>query len=87
VVAAPLAKKVNMLETNSAGKNSAMHLDEEMRLRPISAQTVRFAPALYAATLFLSALLLFAIQPMFAKMVLPRIGGAAAVWSIALVFF
>ncbi|WP_369722047.1 spermidine synthase [Bradyrhizobium sp. LLZ17] len=37
--------------------------------------------------LFLSALLLFAIEPMFAKMVLPRLGGAAAIWSVAMVFF
>jgi hypothetical protein len=64
-----------------------MHLDDEMDLRPISARAARFAPALYPAALFLSALLLFAIQPMFAKMVLPRIGGAAAVWSVAMVFF
>jgi hypothetical protein len=64
-----------------------MHLDNEMDLRPTSAQTAHFAAALYSATLFLSALLLFAIQPMFAKMVLPRIGGAAAVWSVAMVFF
>ena len=56
-------------------------------LRPTSARTAHFAPALYSATLFLSALLLFAIQPMFTKMVLPRIGGAAAVWSVAIVFF
>src|SRR5437773_4640759 len=70
-----------------SARSNAMHLDSEMDLRPTSAQIARFAPALYALTLFLSALLLFAIQPMFAKMVLPRIGGAAAVWSIALVFF
>ena len=42
---------------------------------------------LYAATLFVSALLLFSIQPMFAKMVLPKLGGAPAVWSVAMVFF
>ena len=64
-----------------------MHLDNEMDLRRTSAQAARFAPALYAATSFLSALLLFAIEPMFTKMVLPRIGGAAAVWSVAMVFF
>ena len=64
-----------------------MHLDDGMDLRPTSARTARFAPALYPAALFLSALLLFAIQPMFTKMVLPRIGGAAAVWSVAMVFF
>jgi hypothetical protein len=45
------------------------------------------APALYGATLFASALLLFVVQPMFAKMVLPRLGGAPSVWSVAMVFF
>jgi hypothetical protein len=64
-----------------------MHLDNEMDLRPTSARAARLAPALYSAALFLSALLLFAIEPMFTKMVLPRIGGAAAVWSVAMVFF
>lgn len=43
--------------------------------------------AVFTATLFVSALLLFGVQPMFAKMVLPKLGGSAAVWSIALVFF
>lgn len=64
-----------------------MHFDDRVNLRAISARTVRFAPLIYPATLFLSALLLFAIQPMFAKMVLPRLGGAAAIWSVAMVFF
>ena len=36
----------------------------------------RLTPWLYAVTLFVSALLLFSIQPMFAKMVLPKLGGA-----------
>ena len=46
-------------------------------------------PALpvYGAAIFLSAALLFAVQPMFTKMVLPRLGGAPAVWSVAMVFF
>jgi hypothetical protein len=51
------------------------------------AMAVRLTPLLYAATLFVSALLLFSIQPMFAKMVLPKLGGAPAVWSVAMVFF
>jgi hypothetical protein len=51
------------------------------------AVAVRLTPWLYAATLFVSALLLFSIQPMFAKMVLPKLGGAPAVWSVAMVFF
>ena len=47
----------------------------------------RLAPGLYGITLFFSALLLFAVQPMFTKMVLPRLGGAPTVWSVAMVFF
>ncbi len=37
--------------------------------------------------IFVSAALLFAVQPMFTKMVLPRLGGAPQVWSVAMVFF
>ncbi len=51
------------------------------------ATDARLLPWLYALTLFVSALLLFSIQPMFAKMVLPKLGGAPAVWSVAMVFF
>jgi hypothetical protein len=60
-------------------------------LRPAAAVSpggwLRMGSPLYAATVFVSALLLFAVQPMFAKMVLPRLGGAPAVWSVAMVFF
>lgn len=41
----------------------------------------------FTATTFLSALLLFSVQPMFAKMVLPLLGGAPSVWAVALCFF
>jgi hypothetical protein len=47
----------------------------------------RLALPLTAATLFLSAFLLFSVQPFFAKLVLPRLGGSPAVWSVAMVFF
>jgi hypothetical protein len=43
--------------------------------------------AVYVAAIFLSAALLFAVQPMFAKQVLPRLGGSPSVWSVAMVFF
>ena len=39
------------------------------------------------AAIFLSAALLFAVEPMFTKMVLPRLGGTPQVWSVAMVFF
>ncbi len=42
---------------------------------------------IYAAAIGLSAFLLFSVQPMFAKMVLPTLGGSPSVWSVAMVFF
>jgi len=42
---------------------------------------------LYAATIFLSAFLLFQVQPLIAKIILPWFGGSAAVWAAALLFF
>jgi SAM-dependent methyltransferase len=44
-------------------------------------------PTLFAATLFLSAALLFLVQPMIAKMILPLLGGTPAVWNTCMVFF
>src|SRR5947209_16797317 len=41
----------------------------------------------FTAAIFVSAALLFMVQPMFTKMVLPRFGGAPSVWSVAIVFF
>jgi SAM-dependent methyltransferase len=42
---------------------------------------------LYAATIFLGAFLLFLIEPLIAKLILPWFGGSAAVWATCLVFF
>ncbi len=44
-------------------------------------------PVVFIATIFLSAALLFFVQPLFAKMVLPEIGGSPAVWTTAMLFF
>ena len=41
----------------------------------------------YTVTIFLSALLLFSVQPLVAKMVLPVLGGAPATWAVSLCFF
>ena len=48
--------------------------------RPIS-------PALFAATIVLSAFLLFQVQPLIAKLILPWFGGSAAVWTSCMLFF
>jgi hypothetical protein len=42
---------------------------------------------LFSMTLFVNAALLFAVQPMFSKMVLPMLGGTPAVWNTCMLFF
>jgi len=41
----------------------------------------------YAITIFLSAFLLFQVQPMIAKFILPWFGGTASVWTTCMLFF
>ena len=43
--------------------------------------------ALCASTIFVSAFLLFLVQPLIARQILPWFGGSAAVWTLCLVFF
>jgi predicted O-methyltransferase YrrM len=45
------------------------------------------AMTIYALTIFTSAFLLFLVQPIMAKQILPWFGGSAAVWTTCLVFF
>lgn len=52
-----------------------------------SAARNRLVLVVYTLAIFVSALLLFSVQPLFTKMVLPRLGGSPAVWSVAMVFF
>jgi hypothetical protein len=42
---------------------------------------------LFSMTLFVNAALLFSVQPMFSKMVLPMLGGTPAVWNTCMLFF
>ena len=64
-----------------------------LRDAPVSLAVMKTSKAsawpviLFSTTLFLSAFLLFSLQPMFAKMVLPRLGGTPAVWNTCMVFF
>ena len=50
-------------------------------------QNTRMLVPAYVATMLLSASLLFLVQPMFARMALPLLGGTPAVWAIAMCFF
>src|SRR6266542_219332 len=47
----------------------------------------RLVVGLYAVTLLVSAALLFCVQPMFARFVLPLLGGTPAVWNVSMLFF
>jgi len=42
---------------------------------------------IYAATIFLSSFLLFMVQPLIARLILPWFGGSAAVWTTCMLFF
>ena len=54
---------------------------------PTPARARALVPVIFVATIFLSASLLFFVQPLFAKVVLPTIGGSPAVWTTAMLFF
>jgi spermidine synthase len=45
------------------------------------------APLFFAASMFASAALLFLVEPMVARMLLPLLGGSPAVWNTCMVFF
>src|SRR5260370_11814842 len=42
---------------------------------------------MFAITLFVSAFLLFLVQPMIGKLILPRLGGTPQVWNTCMLFF
>jgi hypothetical protein len=67
---------------------SSFYLQRMLRARvPRAGSRRALIPAIFTSAIFVSAALLFLVQPMFTKMVLPRFGGTPAVWSVALVFF
>jgi hypothetical protein len=55
--------------------------------RTVFAIRMRAATVLYAVAIFLSSCLLFLVEPMAGKRLLPLLGGSAAVWTACLVFF
>lgn len=62
-------------------------MSQSLPSAPNSASRNRLLLTVFTAAIFVSALLLFSVQPLFTKMVLPRLGGSPAVWSVAMVFF
>ena len=56
-------------------------------MSPVNPMRSRRTLLLFATTIFLSALLLFWVQLVMAKMLLPRLGGTPAVWTTCMLFF
>jgi len=56
---------------------------------PITVETQmdRLTPLLFAVAIFTSATLVFLVQPMVTKLVLPMLGGSPSVWNTSMVFF
>ena len=55
--------------------------------RPSTDSGDRVTPILFAVAIFTSAALVFVVQPMVTKLVLPMLGGSPSVWNTAMVFF
>src|SRR6266446_5521642 len=80
-------KRINT-EGTEAGAQSTQRRAEVPA--PAPAIAGRFATSyalLLGSTVLLGAFLLFLIEPLFAKLILPRFGGAASVWAACLAFF
>lgn len=52
-----------------------------------AAQPANWATPIFAGTIFASAALVFMVEPMIAKMILPQLGGSPAVWNACMAFF
>jgi len=66
------------------GTKAAVFVGADVTVLPESRLASKFV---YGSTIFASAFLLFQVEPIIAKIILPWMGGAAAVWSVCLLFF
>src|ERR1700745_3685547 len=78
----PAGKQAGALMSSPAAA-----IDQPLTVEQPTESRTRLVLVVYTAAIFVSALLLFSVQPLFTKMVLPRLGGSPAVWSVAMVFF
>ena len=72
---------------NSSMSSPAAAIDQPVGTGQPAEARNRLVLVVYTSAIFVSALLLFSVQPLFTKMMLPRLGGSPAVWSVAMVFF
>lgn len=60
---------------------------EREMVDPADPSLVKLQVCLFTCTILLSAFLLFWVQPLFAKMILPILGGSSSVWTTSMLFF
>jgi len=82
ILNAPSCANRGVMSGASIGSVELISLDQPSRDR-LNAVTV----GLFTTTTFFGSALLFLLEPMFTKMILPTFGGSAAVWNTAMVFF
>ena len=82
--ASPSASAVVEAAASELPRSPSFHRGPDTELRGGKSRVLVLT---FAAAIFLNAALLFAVQPMFTKMVLPLLGGSPAVWNTCLLFF
>lgn len=72
-----------------SGSQIAMQIGSKMQIANVDSQGIGMSSSrlLFGCTIFLASFLLFLVEPMAAKQLLPVFGGSAAVWITCLVFF
>jgi hypothetical protein len=78
-------RRVDQLESASTGRD-AVEPPDSMSAAVVSRRSL-LSVAIFSLTLFVSAALLFLMEPMFAKITLPVLGGTTAVWTTCMLFY
>jgi hypothetical protein len=76
-----------MLDSPQAGAVPMAHAPAAASASTLSATATRALVPLFAVTLFVSSFLMFTVEPMVARQMLPVLGGVPMVWSGCVVFF
>jgi len=79
-------RKVDQLESASTDRKAA-EAPDSMGHSAVASRRSSVSVAIFSLTLFVSAALLFLMEPMFAKITLPVLGGTTAVWTTCMLFY
>src|SRR5579862_7186056 len=81
-------RRINHLEIACTHRSAAEAPDSMGTQRSaVASRRSSVSVAIFSLTLFVSAALLFLMEPMFAKITLPVLGGTTAVWTTCMLFY